>query len=203
MDSQKRSYDVTPRRNHIVFGILYETIENDLPKYFTHFFKNWNQIILCRFYFQLKNLSLNGKFRNERDSHEFLTRAPFSAFHWLHSVHALKAHYGKLVLQACFSGKFGAWIQPLSESDSARTESLLSVTAAGIFENLYTRDSLQREARASKCSLQRAREGTSPYPTCCYARHMMRAVSDVMWIIVCVCWKIYPIKYIVKKCMRE
>ena len=39
---------------------------------------------------------------------------------------------------------------------------------------------LQREARASECSLQRAREGTPPYPTCCYARHMMRAVSDVM-----------------------
>ena len=44
----------------------------------------------------------------------------------------------------------------------------------------YTRDSLQREARASECSLQRAREGTPPYPTCCYARQMMRAVSDVM-----------------------
>ena len=47
-------------------------------------------------------------------------------------------------------------------------------------KSLYTRDSLQREARASECSLQRAREGTPPYPTCCYARHMMRAVSDVM-----------------------
>ena len=44
----------------------------------------------------------------------------------------------------------------------------------------YTRNSLQREARASECSLQRAREGTPPYPTCCYARHMMRAVNDVM-----------------------
>ena len=46
-------------------------------------------------------------------------------------------------------------------------------------ESTYTRDSIQREARASECSLQRAREGTPPYPTC-YARHMMRAVSDVM-----------------------
>ena len=50
----------------------------------------------------------------------------------------------------------------------------------GFFLNIYTRDSLQREARASECSLQRAREGTPPYPTCSYARHMMRAVSDVM-----------------------
>ena len=48
-----------------------------------------------------------------------------------------------------------------------------------IFYGNYTRDSLRREARASECSLQRAREGTPPYPTC-YARHMMRAVSDVM-----------------------
>ena len=44
-----------------------------------------------------------------------------------------------------------------------------------IAETIYTRDSLQREARASECSLQRAREGTPPYPTCCYARHMMRS----------------------------
>ena len=38
----------------------------------------------------------------------------------------------------------------------------------------YNRDSLQREARASECSLQRAREGTPPYPTCCYARYCFK-----------------------------
>ena len=38
----------------------------------------------------------------------------------------------------------------------------------------YTQDSFQREARASECSLQRAREGTSPYPTCCYARYCFK-----------------------------
>ena len=27
--------------------------------------------------------------------------------------------------------------------------------------------------------------GTPPYPICSYARYMLRAVSDVMWIIVC------------------
>ena len=39
---------------------------------------------------------------------------------------------------------------------------------------LYTLDSLQREARASECFLQRAREGTPPYPTCCYARYCFK-----------------------------
>ena len=34
------------------------------------------------------------------------------------------------------------------------------------FSKLYTRDSHQREARASDCSLQRAREGPTPDPTC-------------------------------------
>ena len=35
----------------------------------------------------------------------------------------------------------------------------------------YTRGSLQRESRASECSLHQAREGTPSYPTCCYARY--------------------------------
>ena len=38
----------------------------------------------------------------------------------------------------------------------------------------YTRDSLQKEARASECSLQRAREGTPPHPTCFYARYCFK-----------------------------
>ena len=37
-----------------------------------------------------------------------------------------------------------------------------SISANHIFNHNYTRDSLQREARASECSLQRAREGTPP-----------------------------------------
>ena len=41
-------------------------------------------------------------------------------------------------------------------------------------ERLNTRDSLQRKSRTSECSLQRAREGTPPYPTCCYARYCFK-----------------------------
>ena len=44
----------------------------------------------------------------------------------------------------------------------------------------YTRNSFQQQARASDCSLQRAREGTPLYPTYCYARYMMCALSDAM-----------------------
>ena len=72
------------------------------------------------------------------------------------------------------------------------------------FSNIiHSRFPPTRSSSTSECSLQRARDGTPPYPTCCYARHMMRAVSDVMWIILCMCSKIYLIKYIVKKCMKE
>ena len=39
---------------------------------------------------------------------------------------------------------------------------------------LYSQDSLQRDARASECSLQRAREGAPRYPTCCYARYSFK-----------------------------
>ena len=46
--------------------------------------------------------------------------------------------------------------------------------------SLYTRDFLQREARASDCTLQSAREESLPYPTCCYARYVTRAVIDAM-----------------------
>ena len=37
-----------------------------------------------------------------------------------------------------------------------------------------TRDSLQRKALASECSLQRVQEGTPLYPTCCYARYCFK-----------------------------
>ena len=42
----------------------------------------------------------------------------------------------------------------------------------------YTRDSFQREARASECSLQRAREGPAPYPICCCTRKFIRLNSE-------------------------
>ena len=61
----------------------------------------------------------------------------------------------------------------------------------GVVKSYYIRDSLQREARASEPSLQRAREGTPPYPTYCYSRYMMRAVSDAIQL------------YIVKKRMKQ
>ena len=38
----------------------------------------------------------------------------------------------------------------------------------------YTRDFLQREARGSEGSLQGVREGTPPYPTCCYTRYSFK-----------------------------
>ena len=41
------------------------------------------------------------------------------------------------------------------------------------WKKMYTRDSLQREARASECFLQRAREKTLPYPTS-YARYCFK-----------------------------
>ena len=42
------------------------------------------------------------------------------------------------------------------------------------FIQKYTQDSLQRESRASQCSLQRVQEGTPPYPTCFYARYCFK-----------------------------
>ena len=45
---------------------------------------------------------------------------------------------------------------------------ILSFTKTQIGISDYTQDSLEREARASETSLHRAREGSPPYPTCCY-----------------------------------
>ena len=53
----------------------------------------------------------------------------------------------------------------------------------------YTRDFLQREARASETSLQRVQEGSPPYPTCSYAllcalyNARSQSVTEAMWII--------------------
>ena len=56
------------------------------------------------------------------------------------------------------------------------------------FIGWYTRDSLQREARALETSLHPAREGSPPYPTCCYGLlcalydACSQSVSDAMWL---------------------